>query len=202
MKHDRYLENINRILEPIQRQLEIYNNVMNSPAMKAMEAFQNQISHITDYAEIQANIYNSFLPWLELTEAIRQQIDLNNLANPHFSVSEELSDEIYSFINKHDVHIPEEIISKENIKNKQKLTRDQIIGIIGLLLTIWFRIEDKVLCSNNVENKETQIKMQELINIAENIFQAIEDQKETNSNDNKLESTQNESDKISENDDS
>ena len=44
--------------------------------------------------------------------------------------------------------------------------------------------------------------MQELIDIAENIYQAIEDHKETNSSDNKLESTQNESDKISENDDS
>ncbi len=196
MKHDKYLENINRILEPIQRQMDIYNQMVNTPVMNALEPFLNEIN------EIQAKIHNSFLPWLELTEAIRQQIDLNNLVNPHFSVSEELSDEIYSLIDEYDIPIPEEVITKENIQNKQKLTRDQIIGIIGLLLTIWFRIEDKVLCSNDAENKETQIKMQELIDIAENIYQAIEDHKETNSSDNKLESTQNESDKISENDDS
>lgn len=148
--HKKYLEAMNRILEPIQKQLEIYDQMMNIPIANDISK-ASVLSHeeVSKIIEMQSMLYeNSFSPF-EATKAKRQQIEKNyanidDYFHPEFTISEELSRNVYSLIDEFSIPVHEKIITKEKLEKKQRLTYEELISVIGIISSFLIFGIDKI----------------------------------------------------------
>lgn len=177
-----------KIVDSYKNLYDLYNQdylqkLMNSYTSLNFQMIENiysnfnfiQNSILERYSELISDSVNSFYKnnfnkIYEMTNNIILH-DINKLMTT-VEISQDTYNRLYSIIERYEIKIPEKVADDNVIKEKKKLTLDQLLAIISIILSIFCYTDDKI---SSIEESKKYEEMQSTVETLVQIVSDIEE---------------------------